>query len=360
MPVQGFTRLRRHLFARQAAFGTPHAAVRAYPFSGVPDVNRNWTDPDVDAGALITVVAPYPSAPTISAPLTLNSLNYNDLPALFSGMFGGGEAGAGAPAITWGWTPNFLTPDLPDVFTYQFGDDVLTDWFQLFDGVIDSLTIDSPEEGAGVLTASVTWSFMEANSTGSTDHPVVGSVPTGGATGLLVDTDGTPVFLKDCAIFIDSTPGGMGGTQISDALHKFTLNITATTDQKRFANGTQSFGADAVARASYAISVDLVFAKTDDTVGTGSEADAWFSDVAVPRYVKVVFTSTRIITGSTPYSWFFAIPMRYYTRADGAIGGNSTVTLAGNAFYEPDTLDNAFETEVVNTLPTHLLGANPS
>ena len=357
MPVQGFTRLRKHQFGRQAAFGTPHAASRAYPLSGVPDVDLAWTDQQVDTGALITVAAPYRQAPTIGASLTMPTLCYNDLPLIFAAIFGGGEAGAGSPDVTWAWEPDMLAPDLPDLFTYEFGDDVTTDWFQLSDGLLSSVVITSPEEGAGALTASLTWAFMNAASTGSTDSPVTGSVPT---TGLAVDTDPTPVYIKDATIYIDTTPSGIGGTPISNALHNFVLTINGPLDQKRFANGTQSFGADDVARVSYDITIALQFAKTADTVGTGSEADAWFSDTTVARYLKIAFESTRDADTATPYSWDFTMPMRYYTRSDGNIGGNSTVTLEGHAFYEPDTIEDAFATTVVNTLLTHELGANPS
>ena len=357
MPIQGFVKSRAHQLGRQAAFGTPHAASRRYPLSGTPDVNLNWTDLEVDAGALITVAAPYRQAPTIGASLTDPALAYNNLPLYFAGIFGGGEAGAGTPDVTWEWEPDMLVPQEPDYFTYEFGDDVLTDWFQLTDGVLDSLTITAPEEGAGVLTAALNWQFMDAASTGSTDSPVVGTVPT---PGLALDTDPTPVYLKDCKVYVDSTPGGLGGTQLTDAVHNFILTITAEIDQKRFANGTQSFGADAVARVGYTIEIAMQYAKTDDTVGTGSEADAWFSDTAVARYVKVAFESTRDADTATPYTWYFSLPIRYYTRAEGAIGGNTTVTLTGHAFYEPDTIQNAFKTGVVNTLLTHELGANPS
>ena len=53
MPVfQGFVRLRKHLFGRQPDFGTAVPATRAYPFSGVPSVVLNRTDPDVSTGSL--------------------------------------------------------------------------------------------------------------------------------------------------------------------------------------------------------------------------------------------------------------------------------------------------------------------
>ena len=89
MPVRGLTRLRRHQFGRQAAFGTPVAATKAYLFSGVPEVELNWTDPEVDAGSLVEVAAPHREAPDLTAPLDIPQLRYNYLPLLMSGFYGG-------------------------------------------------------------------------------------------------------------------------------------------------------------------------------------------------------------------------------------------------------------------------------
>jgi hypothetical protein len=44
------------------------------------------------------------------------------------------------------------------------------------------------------------------------------------------------------------------------------------------------------------------------------------------------------------------MPLRYYTRTEGNIGGNSTVQLTGHAFFERDTLAYPFYSELVNTL----------
>ena len=59
MPIfQGFVRLRKHQLGREAVFGTAVPASRAYPFAGVPDVNLNWTDPDVSTGSIDPVAPP--------------------------------------------------------------------------------------------------------------------------------------------------------------------------------------------------------------------------------------------------------------------------------------------------------------
>lgn len=348
MPIQGFTRLRRHQFGRQSTFGNVEPATRAYPFSGTPDVNLNWTDPEGDFGSLDPVAPPTRGAPDIRANLSAPVVNYDDLPLMLCAIFGGAETPTGAgTAKTWVHTPASLTADAFDVFSYEFGDDVTTDWFQLRDGILTDLEITG--ENQGPLSATMNWLFSHAASTGSTDSPVEGSVP---AT-LSVDTGAIPVYLKDGSLFIDTLYSGIGGTQIVDALHRFRLRITQEVDQKRFANGAQEFEVNGYGRGARAIELECTFAKTADTVGTGSESDAWMSDDAVNRFVRLSFESTAFAqtAGSpdVPYSWQIDIPLRYYTRAEGNEGGNTTVVLTGHAFLDAD-LDFAIESTLVNTL----------
>jgi hypothetical protein len=347
MPIQGFTRMRRHIFGRQAAFGTVVAGKRAYAFSGTPDVNLNWTDPDVDTGTLDVTAAPYRTSPDITAALTDPSLRYNSLPLLMSGFFGGAVTPTGAGAAkTWLHEPASVTPlDAIDAYTYEFGDDVTTDWFQLGNGILESLEITAPE-GLGALTTSMSWRFGSAASTGSTDSPVTGSVPASEQ----VDPNEVMVYLKDGAIAIAADPYDFSGAQISDALHSFVLRFGGDVDQKRFANGTQSFDVQGYARASRSIELECTWAKTTDTVGLNSEADHWFSDDAVDRYVQITFESPTEAQGGTPYSWTITMPLRYYTRAEGESGGNTTVVLNGHAFYDPDLFEGVFTSSAVTTL----------
>lgn len=346
--IQGQTRLRKHQFGRQSAWGNAEPATRAYPFDGVPSVNLNWTDPEGDFGSLFPIVAPFRGPEDLTASLNAPVVNYNDLPLMMSGMWGNDESPTGAQAKTWVWTPSALSADDSDLYTYQFGDDVLTDWYQLTNGRLTQLQFSSADDG-GPISATMAWLFSKMASTGSTDSPVDGTVPT---PNLDVDPNGVIVYAKDMSLFIDSTPGNIGNTQIVDALHSFQMTITAEIDQKRFINGTQDFEASGWGVASFLVETQLTFAKTDDTVGTGSESDAWMSDSAVNRFVRLSAESTENADDSpvTPYSWVTDLPMRYYTREEGEIGGNSTVVLTGRTFLETATLDHAFETTVVNTL----------
>lgn len=354
MPIAGFVRLRKHQFGRQPSFNTKVAATRAYPFSGVPTVDLTWTDPEIDTGSRDIVAAPYRGAPDITADLTAPAVTYNDLPAMLSGFFGGGIAPTGAgTAQTWTYAPASLTVDEPDVFTYEFGDDVTTDWFQLGDGMLESLEITGPE-GLGPLEASMSWRFGSAASSGSTDSPDNPVVPTAGLT---VDANGTMVYLKDGAIYIADTVAGLAASQISDALHTFTLRLSQEVDQKRWANGTQTFDVQGYGPGARTIELECTFSKTSDIVGIGSEADDWFSDTAVTRYVRLVFTSTVLAENpATFYSWTVTLPMRYYTRADSEIGGNTVVVLTGKAFYDDTLLNGVLTSAVVNTLEEADLG----
>lgn len=357
MPVQGLVRLRRHLFGRQAAFGTKVAATRAYPFTGVPDVELNWTDPEVDMGSIDPVAAPSRGAPTLGADLTDPQLNYNTVPALMSAFFGGqvSPTTSGA-AYIWTHAPASATVDEPDLFSYEFGDDVLADWYQFGDGLLESLEITGPE-GLGPVTTSMTWRFGSVSSTGSTDSPVTGSVP---APGLTIEANPALVYGKDLGIYIADTADDLqyGAAQILDALHTFVLRFGGDIGEKRYMNAAQTFDVDAYVRESRTIEFEATFAKTTDTVGLLSESDWWMSDQSVDRYVRLLFTSTtNASTGpDLPYQWDISFPMRYYTRTEGEVGGNSVIVLTGHAWYDAVDFGGVFNSEATTTLSEAVLG----
>jgi hypothetical protein len=359
MPVQGFTRARKHQFARQTTFGTKVPALRAYPKTGVPTVDLTKTDPPVDTGSIVKTVAPYLGAPNITAALTDPALAYDNIPLLMAAMFGGEEdpSGGGTPK-TWSWKPSAVAPlDPVDVFTYEFGDDVEDDWFQLGDGFLTGLTLTGPD-GLGPISVSETWLFGSGSSTGSTDFPVTGTVPT---PSLFVDTAPAYVYLKDMGLYIADTLAGISAGQILNALHNFTMTITKQFDEKRWADATQSFDVEELAVTGYDVALALTLGKTEDTVGTGSEADAWYSEDAVARVIQLKFESlVDIPGGSTPYSSKFTMPAWYYTRDDGEVGGNSVLTLTANAYFEPDTFEGFFENVTVCKLTDTELGVGGS
>lgn len=345
MPIAGgFTRFRKLQFGYQgsnfsAHYGTKVAASRVMPWRGVPDINRNVTFPDVDTGTLHKAVLPYYVRGDFTLPTT-GELTYNDFPIIGNAALEANNAPTGGGAAkTWIFEPASTgSPEPLGFFTVEQGDDVgdpagesPADWFQLVGGVIETVTLTGPDN-MGPLTHSATWRFGKAFSTGSTDFAATGTVPT---AGLSVDGEPNYIYLADCELFINDSAATIGTTKISDALHSLELSITNNYDLKSFANGSNTrFQVHSIGRGEQEISLQLQFAKTSDTVGLGSEADDWFDNSPIKRFVELKFTSPEIITGSTPYSLSIRMPMVYVTRADGEIGGNTTVTLTGTGMYD--------------------------
>ena len=355
----GLVKLRKHQFGRQTLFGTAVAAKRAYPFSGVPTVDLAWTDPEGDFGSVDLIAPPTRGPEELTASLTDPALYYNDIPIMMSAMFGDAQNAVGAgTAKTWTHQPASLTADDLDIYSYEFGDDLdgtggkPNDWFSLFDGLLETLTVNGPE-GLGVLTTDMAWRFGSVRYEGATESALQPNpaIPTAALT---VDQAGIPVYLGDAVLSIDSAFGDIGTTPIADALYSFSMNVSHPLDMKRWANGT-GFDIAGYSRTARIIEWRLKFAKTADTVGTGSESDAWFSETAVNRFVEIEFTSAEMAqtAGSPdiPYSWQLRTPMRYYTREDTEVGGNTTIDLVGRSFYSSD-LGYPFKSTVVNTLAT--------
>ncbi len=354
MPVEGLVRLRKHQFARQDTFGTKVAAVRAYPYTGVPSEDLQWTDSEVDTGSIVTTIAPVRGPGEFGASLEDPQLSYNNIPILMEGMFGGNENPSGGVIETWTHLPSSIAPlDTPSNFTYEFGDDRTDNWSQFGDGILSSLTLTFPE-GLGPCTVSMDWNFGSFASNSSTDSPPSPAVPTAGLT---VDTNPAIVYAKDLGLYIASSEATIFSNQISNALHTGTVTFTKVRDDKRFANASQSFDVSDRSITGFAVEVALTLAQTDDTVGTGSESDAWFSDDAVDRYLGLRFISTDIISGVTPYSWAITMPLRYYTREWGESAGNSVIVLTGHAWYDSVDFTGFFKSVNVNGLHAAQLGS---
>jgi hypothetical protein len=353
--VAGLVRLRKHQFGRQDTFGTKVAATRAYPFKGVPSVDLQWTDPDVDVGSIVPTVAPQRGIGAYTASLTDPQVSYNNLPLILDAVLGGNVNPTGGAIETWAWDPSAVDPlDEDSNYTYEFFDDTGSDdAYQLGDGILDSVTFTAPE-GLGALTAAMAWRFGSAASNSSTDSPPSPAVPT---AGLNVESNPALVYLKDMGIYLASSAAGLGSGQVNGALHSFELVIAAEHDDKRFADGTQTFDVSDRSRTGFNVSLSASWAKTSDIIGTGSESDAWFSDDAVDRYARLSFISPKIISGATPFSWLTDMPMRYYTRTEGDSASNAIIVLEGHAWYDAGTFAGFFKSTVKNNLHAADLGS---
>lgn len=342
-------RFRKHQWGYQGSnvtlIRTPVTAVRVIPLKGTPDVNQNLTFADVDEGSLDNISSPYFGALDITENLT-GPANYNDLPWYLSAAVKSGVASTGGGAAkTWTTQAASLTSDPLGYITEQFGDGVDTDVYQFFGGVAEQFTLTGDE--LNPMTAGVNMRFAGYNSTGSTSHPVSGTVPT---PGLTVDPDPVRLFLADTELFIDDAYTGIGTTKISDALSALEISVQNTLDLKRPANGSNTrFQIAQYGRASRQINITATFHKTTQTVGVGSESDKWMAATPTKRFVEVRVTSPTIITGSTAYSLSIKAPLYYTTRAEGEQNGNTTIVLTGHCVYDAN-LTYAFKSVVVNSL----------
>lgn len=343
MPVQGFSRMRFWQFGKQSVHGTAVAATRRYAARGVPTVEPNWTAQDgVDVGSLDPVLPDYRLQTDITATLTGN-LSYDDIPWLMSSTVRGGVS-AVTSSSTYQWTHQALslTATTLDEWTAEFADDVTgatTDAWKFKDGIGESLEL-SFDESLGP------WQFSQGWRWGSADGA------TNPTANLQVGSNLPLVFGADTKLYIDSTSGGIGATQISDALHRATITITNTIDQKRYANGSNSrFAIGGYGLAGREITASFTFAKQSTTIGALGETAKWLSADPTNRYIKLNVTSPNIISGATPYSWDLFLAGAWTTRADEEIGGNAVVTLTCRGRYDAG-LGYILKSYVVNNRST--------
>jgi hypothetical protein len=340
LPIAGFTRFRQWAFsAAQSAHGTAATPSGAVPWRGTPEINPNWDDidDDVDVGSVDPVLEPFRTHTDTTVTLE-GPLDYDSIPIIGNAGIRGGVAPTGATAKTWVHTGLSLTATTLDELSAQWGDDFGQDDSRFRDGVIEQteLTFD---EGLGPWQVSTQWYF------GSVDTHVTR------VSGLLVPSNLPLVFGADTALYIDNTAAGIGGTQISDALHSARITITNTIDKKRFANGSNSrFAVSGYGFAQREIEAEFTFAKTAAIAGSvsTSELRKWLAGDAVNRYLSVVATSTKNIPGtSTPYSWTLNLAGHWRTKGDTEVENNSAITLMLKGKYD-STLGYAIRSTVVN------------
>lgn len=333
MPIQGFTRFRRHQVGKQSAFASNTGATRRLPYRGALVVDPAREDPDVDVGSIDPILAPFAGPLGVTGSWE-GKAAYDDLPYLYSGALKGGVSPTGATAKTWTYQVASLTADDFDYFTDEWGDDVSSDYIIAGSGVINELELGFGEE----------LSAFDVNTSNVYARAQIGTGPTGG---LVIDDTPQWVYGADTEVYLDSVYSSIGTTKLTDAIHGATVRINNNLDQKRFANGSNTrFQLAGYGRGPREIEVELVLAKTTATIAEAATLD----DNPVPeRFIELRTTSPEIITGSTPYSNSIRVSAYLVSRSDGEIGGNSTITLTYRGRYDSD-LGYVLRAVVVNTL----------
>ncbi len=333
MPIQGFTRFRKHQVGKQTSFTSNVAATRVLPYRGPIVVDPAREFPDVDTGSLDPTMAPFAGAQNQTTTWAGKEA-FNDAPYLFAACLVGGVTPTGATAKTWTFTAASLTADNFEYLTDQWGDDAITDWLIGGSGVIDSLQLGFTEDlSAWDVSADLVFARVQ-----------IGPGPTGGLT---VSTTPNWVYGADTELYLDTLAASIGTTKLTDTVHSAQVTINNNLDQKRWANGSNTrFQLGGYGRGEREITLEVQVAKTTATIAERATLD----DSPVPtRYWELKTTSPEIITGVIPYSQSIRMPMVLISAADTEIGGNSTITFTYRAIYDT-TLLYAIKAVVVNTL----------
>ena len=331
MPIQGFTRFRKHQLGKQSVIGTPAAADRVFPFRGAITFDPHWTEPDVDAGSIDPLMAPYKMASDTAASLS-GPLCYDDISRILAATVIGGTSPSGGPAYTHTFTAASLTSTALDMFTDEWGDDVTSDGVQAYGGVISRLQWGFGEN-LGPWDVTMDWVYAGMN------RPVT---PTGG---LSVGSNPIWVYGRDTGIYINSTSGTIGSTKIADAVHSLQQTLTNSIDHKRYANGSNDgFAVVGWGVTKREITTDITFAKTTAVI---AEVANWLANDPVDRYLEIRTTSPTLV-GGVPYSNSIKLAGNWFTRSDGEQGGNSTIVLSLRGRYDAG-LAYAFKDVVVNS-----------
>lgn len=318
-PVAGVARLRAFQLGLESVFGTTVAATRRYPWTYTPTTNPNWTKTTNDTGTLDLAVAPYAHQLDLTG-TSVGELNSNDLPTLMSATIMGGLAlTTSGTAKLLAATPASLTQDVFDTYTGQWFDDASGDAHTFGGGVIDSLTLDYPQD-LGPIIATANWRFANLAYPGT---------PTGGLT---VDSAPVPFYAGDTYFFVNDTSGAIGTTQLVSQVYGAQIQLSNNIDVKRFANGSNSMrNVQGYSRGERVLSISLTLAQAAAAI---AEAVKFIAASPTERYAEIRTTSSVAASAGIPHQMRWRIPGYWFTRAEAQVNTNQAFTLAGQQIYD--------------------------
>lgn len=308
-PLPGHVRFRAYQMGPESAMNTPVPATRRYPGRFTPNLNPNWTDPDIDTGTLGHAVPPYRLAPTYKGQYT-GPLAFDDIPTFMTGIYKPVTPSPSGAAITWLCLPAETTVDNFQTQTAEWGDEVTGDQFQYYSGVLEKLALAFPENLA---PATVTADFVFSGI----------SYPHTMTAALNVDAAPVWVYGADTTLALDTTAGGIGGTVLSKSLHGATITITQALDPKLFMDGAANrFLIQNYGRGLREIEFSGSFAKSASALQAAAD---WLNANAQKRFLSLKTISPTVIpTTAVPYSSEHRFAGYWYTRTEAVYGTNNT------------------------------------
>lgn len=322
-PSPGNVRFRAFQLGQETTFGTAVAATRRMPWRYSPTVDPHWTTPDVDTGTLDPAIAPYRTAIDITGQAT-GPLAGNDASAMWGSLLKGGvtPSSLGLGAYEWQFSPASKTADPLEIFTGQWGDEVVGDQFQYVSMVTEALQLQFPQDlGPIMISADMRGSEI--------DYPFPMT------TGLNVDTNPAWLYAADTTLYINDNAGAIGITPLVDTMHDASIQITNNLDVKRFANGSnQEFSVAGYGRGARTMQTTFTFAKSPAGI---AESVKWLNDNPQERFISLDTVSRKMIGASAiPYSQRVRFAGYWFTRSEQAVGSNSAIQLVCNHIYDPN------------------------
>lgn len=337
MPVAalpGNVRLRAFQIGLQTTFGVPVVADRRMGLTFTPSVDPHWTFPSSDTGTLDRALPPYRLAGDFTGSAA-GPLCYDDASYLWAALTKAGVTPSGATAKDWTFQPASTSQDAFELFTAEWGDDT-ADRYRFSDGVLDKLALTWPED-LGPVTVAADWRFSKV------DYSTWGTL-----AALQVDPAPEWVYAADSALYLDSTAGGIGVTQLTNTMHGGSLTVTNNIDVKRFTNGSNTrFQAAGYGRGARLVTATFNFAKSSQEI---AEVVNWLNASPVERFLAVRTVSPTIITGAIPYSHDVRLAGFWTARSEGTYAtANTTASLTCEGFLD-QTLTYPFKAEIVNKI----------
>ena len=248
--------------------------------------------------------------------------------AIKGGVTGSGSASTG---YTYAFTPSLSTDDLKSM-TLEFGES--GNPYEADQVMVNTWTLrgdpDSDTEPA--------WMF-EAEMMGRT-------ISTTTYTTSLSDRTTEPITARGTKLYVDTTAGGIGGTQLTGHLINWSLTGNNNIHYKAFAENESNYAANAVGRGERTYDGEVTIEFDSDTTAIG------FSKLrsGTALYLRLEREGSTI---ATTYKKKLTIDCAAYVSSItfGDREGNMTATVGFNCFYDA-TLGFDLKATVINALST--------
>ena len=325
-PVAGTIRNRAFQLGLETTYKTAVAATRRLPWTAVPTIDPHLTFPTADTGTLDMAIAPYPTATDFLVALGASQLASNDAPTIISaGVMGGLSLATSGTSKSLTASPASLTQDVFDTYTGQWFDDS-TDAYQFTGGVLDTFSLDYPQDmGPIQFTGSMRFS-QGPGGTGGTTYP---ATPTAGLT-----VDSSPVYLfgADTEFYVNDTSGTIETTKLSSIAYGANFAVNNNLDPKRFMNGSNTrFQVQGFSRGNRIVTFSLTGAKSAAWV---TEVTNWLTAAPTERFFGIKTTSPVLASAGIPHSLDIRMPGYWLTRSEQTVTNNTAFQLTAQNIYD--------------------------